>query len=223
MAKRKKPRVFQMGFHRCGTTTLWQYFERNGLNCVHWDGGKLARTLEDNIAAGKPPLGERYADVDFFSEMEALSGLEGEYLTPFKKIEAFVAAYPDDVYILNTRRLPDWINSRYHHWSWAPHTYLAKFKSWMGPGTTDKEVVAYWRKEWHDHHAHFRKFFSKHRPYIRHLEFNIDTDGPHKLMDALPEWKLQEGLWRHMNRKRSGAYGLLTAREAHKRLLGTDE
>lgn len=49
-----RPRYFQIGFHRCGTTSLWRFFERNGIPTVHFDKGNLARRMRDNIEAGGP-------------------------------------------------------------------------------------------------------------------------------------------------------------------------
>ena len=51
-----RPRYFQIGFHRCGTTALAAFFERCGLPCVHHDRGRLARRLREHLAAGRPPL-----------------------------------------------------------------------------------------------------------------------------------------------------------------------
>ena len=57
-------KYFQIGFRKCGTTTLWDFFNRNGIPAVHWDEGDLARRMRDNLEAGRRVLDgydERYA------------------------------------------------------------------------------------------------------------------------------------------------------------------
>ncbi len=51
------PRVFIIGFNKCGTRTLHYYFESNGYRAVHWDKGKLARTVFQNLVDSRPLLG----------------------------------------------------------------------------------------------------------------------------------------------------------------------
>ena len=34
-------KYFQIGFKRCGTTSLAAFFNRSGIPCAHWDRGRL--------------------------------------------------------------------------------------------------------------------------------------------------------------------------------------
>ena len=58
-----RPKVFQIGFNKCGTTSLHQFFQRSGLRSVHWDGGYLAPRMEDNIRAGRRAIAGYEEDV----------------------------------------------------------------------------------------------------------------------------------------------------------------
>jgi len=46
-------KVFQIGFSKCGTTTLARFFSVNGVATVHHDFGYLAKTMQKNIKAGE--------------------------------------------------------------------------------------------------------------------------------------------------------------------------
>ena len=43
---RVPPRLFQIGFNRCGTKSLARFFEANGLCAAHWERGTLAASIE---------------------------------------------------------------------------------------------------------------------------------------------------------------------------------
>ena len=86
-----RPRFFQIGFRRCGTTALAAFFNRCGIPCVHHDKGRLARRMRDNLAAGRAPLDgydRRYAaftNMDFQTPTDHFDG--------FLHFDALLGAY----------------------------------------------------------------------------------------------------------------------------------
>ena len=71
------PRIFQIGFNRCGTTTLIRFFQANGLHCLHWGRGTIAAGIEAAFMEGKPLLTyvdgfQAYGDMEFV-EVESQS------------------------------------------------------------------------------------------------------------------------------------------------------
>ena len=103
-----RPRFFQIGFKRCGTTAVALFFNRCGIPCVHHDKGRLARRMRDNLAAGRAPLDgydRRYAaftNIDFQTPTDHFDG--------FRHFGALLAAYGGRC-ILNTRPVDNWLRS----------------------------------------------------------------------------------------------------------------
>ena len=127
------PRIFQIGFNRCGTTTLIRFFQANNLKCLHWGRGSIAAGIEAARLEGKPLLSYvdgyfAYGDMEFVeveSESKKLlkkkpfrrlyKNLPKDNLTPIYAFENFRELdkqYPGSKFILNTRNVEDWINSR---------------------------------------------------------------------------------------------------------------
>ena len=127
------PRIFQIGFNRCGTTTLIRFFQANNLKCLHWGRGSIAAGIEAARLEGKPLLFYvdgyfAYGDMEFVeveSESKRLlkkkpfrrlyKNLPKDNLTPIYAFENFRELdkqYPGSKFILNTRNVEDWINSR---------------------------------------------------------------------------------------------------------------
>ena len=129
------PLVFQIGFHRCGTTALAAFFERCGLPCVHYDSGRLGRRLRENLAAGRAPLAG-YEGCRAFTNMQYEDG--ADYFDGMAHFRALDAAY-DARFVLNTRPLEHWLRSLAVHYARRPlgaQCLEARF------GTADPTAVA---------------------------------------------------------------------------------
>ena len=170
-----RPRFFQIGFRRCGTTALAAFFNRCGIPCVHHDKGRLARRMRDNLAAGRAPLDgydHRYAaftNIDFQTPTDHFDG--------FRHFDALRAAYGGRC-ILNTRPVDHWLESVMRN---AAHprrraAYRARF------GTDDpREVAGHWRAAWEEHH---RRVLAE-VPAESLLVFDIESDPPERLCDFI--------------------------------------
>ena len=178
----RPPRVFVIGFNKCGTRTLHWYFKSNGYKSVHWDHGKLALAIFRNLSDSAPLL-TGYEDYTIFSDMENIVrdtfAFEAYKLYPY-----FSAQYPDSVFILNTRNVDKWIKSRFEH---GNGSYAKKWRE-IVHAADDEELIARWRQDWDRHHENVERFFAL-NPH-RFLKFDIDTDGAEKLNAALPEYRL---------------------------------
>ena len=171
------PLIFQIGFHRCGTTALAAFFERCGLPCVHYDRGRLGRRLRENLAAGRPPLAgyERYRA---FANMQYEDG--ADYFDGMRRFHELYAAY-DARFVLNTRPLENWLQSLAVHYARRPPALglpclEARF------GTTDPARVAEgWRALREAHHRQVRAEL----PPERLLVFDIESDPPQRLCEFI--------------------------------------
>lgn len=191
------PRVFVIGFNKCGTTSLHAMFKRAGHRCAHFkfkkaDGSnvKLADAIFANRDAGLPLLtGLERARV--FSDME-VNGVERrlEAYTLFRELDA---QYPGSRFILNLRDKDKWLRSRLNQGNGG---YAEKQMKTKGAESRE-ELLAIWSREWDAHVAGVREYFAD-KPG-RLVEFNIEADDPQKLVEAFPDYGLSAENWGKRN------------------------
>jgi hypothetical protein len=209
------PRIFQIGFNRCGTTTLIRFFQANNLKCLHWGRGSIAAGIEAARLEGKPLLFYvdgyfAYGDMEFVeveSESKKLlkkkpfrrlyKNLPKYNLTPIYAFENFRELdkqYPGSKFILNTRNVEDWINSRIR--------FLERGYFYCKHGdrfhSSQEALNQCWREHWDEHTSNVREYFSN-RPEDL-LEFDLDKDGPEKIADFFCDLNLDISKWGHHNK-----------------------
>lgn len=179
-------KIFQIGFNRCGTKTIHDYLCANGLKGVHWDKGRLAKLMFANRAAERELI-RGYDDFEVFTDMEWLAPTE--FLEAYKLYPELAAQHPDAIFILNTRALEAWINSRLTH---GEGRYAALHRAYLKIDS-DTELAAHWRKEWDEHHARVMEFFAggAHRFFV----CRIETDLPSIFDRMLPELELDSSAY----------------------------
>ena len=169
-----RPKIFQIGFHKCGTRTLHRFFEDHGIPTLHWDEGRLARSAHRRIRLGDDPFAD-YPENVFFSDMEFISA--ETHLEIYKEFRYIYSYYPDAFYILNTRNRNDWMRSRAHH-----PLLIDYYKSLLDTESADV-VRSYWAREWREHHADVRRFFDEVKGKL--LVFDLDRHGGEELVSFL--------------------------------------
>jgi Sulfotransferase domain len=175
-------KIFQIGFNKCGTSTIHHYLSANGIRSLHWDKGRLARRIFTNLANGDELLAG-YEEFDAFTDMEFLDG-SGTYLEAYKLFPYLAAHYPDAVFILNTRDPEAWIRSRLTH---GIRPYAKRHMIYYDVTSTE-QLAELWRAEWERHHRRVTEFF-RGKPH-RFFVCRIETDLPHLLSEMIPECKL---------------------------------
>ena len=214
-------RFFQIGFHRCGTTSIHQFFEANGIPSIHNDRGRLAATMFDNLARGKSIL-DGYENYSAFSDMELLT--HDRYLEGYKLYPQIMEQVPDSKFILNVRDPDKWIMSRLIHPSSRRPTDLSeqvvyrdrriltgslyeRYKSCFGLRDVN-EVAAHMRTEWNRHIFSVQDAI----PSDRLLVFNIESDSPLALARFVGLDDSAARLYRRANRTDAYAVRYLRAR-----------
>jgi hypothetical protein len=177
-------KIFQIGFNKCGTSTIHHYLAANGLKSVHWDQGRLAQRMFANLANGIELL-SGYEEFDVFTDMEYLDD-RGTHLEAYKLFPFLAGQYPDAVFILNTRDREDWIRSRLRH---GDGNYAGRHRSHY-KASSDERLADLWRADWERHHRRVTEFFAG-KPY-RFFICRIETDLPHLLDERLPECRLDD-------------------------------
>src|SRR5689334_22565684 len=111
------PKIIQIGFNKCGTVTLNEFFRANGLSTIHWDDGKFALQLIQRMARREDPFAD-YPKVTVFTD-GSVSRADGFLFESFKHFDYIYDFHPDAYYILNTRDSHDWLISRSNHYDLA--------------------------------------------------------------------------------------------------------
>ncbi|MEY4697026.1 MAG: hypothetical protein RIT14_1454 [Pseudomonadota bacterium] len=183
-------RIFQIGFNKCGTRSLYRFFQRSNIAAAHFNRGLLAERLAENLATGRKPLAGpidryvAYTDIQHVTQARVLEG--GTFF------RALYHYYPLSYFILNTRDKAGWIASRLRHGDGA---YARRYGRGLGLAT-EAEVVARWSEDWDRHHAEVMAFFAD-KPG-RLLVFDIKQDSAERLVAFLaPDFVTRAADFRH--------------------------
>jgi hypothetical protein len=196
----KPVKIFQIGFNKCGTTSLAEFFNSNKIASVHYDDGKLATLMWLNHRHNLPLIPNKYANFQGFFDMQNIHANPPIFIAQrlFKDLDQ---QYPGSKFILNIRDKNAWIRSRSRHKTVYGDTYLGltarQYKK------TEPEVLSMWSKEWDEHIAAVKEYF-KDRPDDL-LIFDIEHDGPEKLRNFFIEnYALDLKKYLHKNKTATG-------------------
>jgi hypothetical protein len=175
-------KIFQIGFNRCGTTSIFNFFKYycvNNLKCIHWDHGKIAKTMFRNIKNKQPPLyNSDYVKYNFISDMEASIDNEVYYFAFLYNYKLLDQYYPNSKFILNTRTKENWINSRLRH-------YNSKDIELQKKTYQSTNIVDLWSHQWDQHHKDVIDYFNNREKDL--LIFNIETNNADPIIAFFPE------------------------------------
>jgi hypothetical protein len=167
-------RVFGIGLHKTGTTSLHEAFKMLGLDALHWGTGEAPMIWQEMNALGRSPTLEKFY---------ALSDLPVPLL--YKQIDK---AYPGAKYVLTIREEIAWLASVQKLWSFK-HNPTRKL--WEVYGISHQlHTALYGQKEfdalvflerYRRHNAEVREYF-KNRPNDLLV---LDMDQPRGKMAAL--------------------------------------
>lgn len=168
----RPPRIFQIGFNKCGTRTLVGFFRQNGLRATHWMQGEIGEAMRANIASGRRAF-EGYEDRHFYADYAGASNrpiFEGHMY--FRKI---FDDYPGSLFILNTRNVEAWIHSRMRHQQGKfADRYRAEYNL-----ATMKDLERLWREQYSNHVSSVMEFFQDKSEQL--LVFELDRHGGREL------------------------------------------
>lgn len=162
---RRRPRIIVIGPNKCGTTSLHKFFEMNGLKSIHYDGGRLAKRIISNISSNAMPLAG-YDEYECFSDICYLS--DEIYISSICLRDALVRCYPNEIYILNTRRFEGWLESRNSHG-------IAKNNS------VNERLAAIFSSDY-DAEREYKSYYNIHSCSIKNLHI-FDLDADNKFVD----------------------------------------
>ncbi len=140
-----RPRVFCIGLNRTGTRSLHLALEHLGYRSLHWGGPGVRQQVERAAAEGRP-LVDDFPDVDAFSDIVFLSTHH----------DVLDDQYPGSRFILTTRSLESWIDSRTRH----VERNRSEAAAGRYSGTFLEIEPGRWTEEWHEHHARVERYFA---------------------------------------------------------------
>ena len=152
----RRPRIFGIGLNKTGTTSLHEALTTLGYQSLHWGGPEIRERVEASLAAGEPLLARLDAEIDAFSDVEALS-------TNYRLLDE---QYPGSAFILTVRPVDEWIESRRRHV--ARNVVLKEQGCYSGTFLEVDEPA--WREHWDRHVDGVRSYF---RPSDRFLEWDL--------------------------------------------------
>lgn len=165
--------LFQIGFNKCGTMSLHNFFLNNDIKSIHWAGAKLANKIYENKKNGVSLL-SGYEEYQAFVDMEDADKQQYVAIDLFKDL---YRQYPDAIFIFNDRNVEKWIQSRLKHGLYAKRCMEA-----IGLNSID-EVKEYWRKQYIDHKHNVLEFFGD---KLNFIYFKIDEKNSNdKLIEGL--------------------------------------
>ena len=202
-----RDKYFQIGFHKCGTTAIHRFFNRCGIPSVHYDKGRLGRSMQRNLEAGRFLLAgyeqyEAFAGMSFMTSMQRFDAAE--------HYERLLEQIPHAKFILNTRDRDNWIRSRLAMQNGA---FLESYKSVFGLPSAEA-VIDHWKKEWDARHLEARQRI----PAQQLLVFDIEQDSAQRLCAFAG---LDAAMARHWKRENAtmNALGAFLARRLPKPVL----
>jgi len=185
-----KPRIFQIGFNKCGTRSFYDFFERNGIKSVHFKRGDLARGISENVSSGQPPL-KGWDKWTAYTDMQSVKKTDVIEACTFYR--SFAAYYPRSYFILNTRSKDRWIKSRLNHGT--TQNYGERYRQGLGLASMEETVEA-WSAMWDKHHVEVPAFFKETGQHF--IVYDIEQDEPEKLSKFLaPDFITEPSLFGH--------------------------
>lgn len=180
-------KIFQIGFNKCGTRTIHNFFLKNGIKSVHWKTDLIANTIHNNFLNNFPLLTgiDKYK---VYTDMENVSTQIYAHILYYKELDK---QYPNSKFILNIRDRNKWIKSRLNHGGGSYLRTTMNFHRY-----TKDQVVDMWINDWETHIKDVKDYF-KDRPKDL-LIFNIEEDDVSKLIDFFsPHLDLNKDFWVH--------------------------
>lgn len=170
-----KPKIFLIGFNKCGTTSLHKFFHAQGLKSFHFFLNNQPLAVKASQSSDVLSCRKTFAHGQVFSDFTYLT--EKEFYEPLDMYPLWRQAFPDAYFILNNRDVDSWLKSRMCH---SEGTFLKRYMSLFDQ--TEDEVLLQWRTKFLAHTKSVLSFFEKDE---RFCHFTIGQDDIKKIVSLL--------------------------------------
>lgn len=186
-------KVFFLGFNKTATTAFHKLFESSGYASYHHlvKGKNLAHIMDANLKNQKPILHNisgavAYSDISYYKKNQCIEGNQW-YAELYQE-------YPDSFFILQTRNIEEWIESRSRH---KKGHFIKRCMKSYGIQTKD-EMKDVWRKEREERENQIKRYFRGHPKF---MTFDINNDNIDRLIRHFkPEIILKKDGWKVHNK-----------------------
>jgi hypothetical protein len=137
-------KIFCIGLNKTGTISLHQALTALGFASLHW-GGQASRRAVERAIREDTPLLEYLGDYDAYSDIQRLS----------VNFDLLDRQYPGSKFILTTRDVDGWIDSRRRH---GERNHARKAQG-AYDGTFLEIEPDRWRQQFLEHHARVEEYF----------------------------------------------------------------
>lgn len=179
-------KIFQIGFNKCGTKSLSDFFSNNGYLSVHWDNYKWDEHFKKNQSEGNLLCDGINPHIVFFSDIGFVQ----------RQFQIFAEQYPTSKFIYNVRDIDKWLDSRERHYKKHPLAFSDNFGFTITSGLDRRD---YWKAEWLYHQKVVEEYFVGEKKE-RLLTFDIEKDGVDKLVEFLPNMEFTDLEFPHKNK-----------------------
>lgn len=194
---RSEPKIFVIGFNKCGTKTFNGFFRSNGINSLHCryrpvfsrKKQSAALVMHANVSAGRPILSglrrfQAFSDLVYLDEARVVEGNAF-----FREMHR---DHQDAYFIFNDRPVEAWIASRLSHEGNAFGSFVGRYM--VLTGQSREGVVDLWRQQYEEHKSAVFDYFAN---SDRFLHYDIVNDRPGKVVDFLaPDFRLDVNEWK---------------------------
>lgn len=168
-----RPRVFNIGLNKTGTTSFDEAMTILGLKSLHWGGPEVNELVRAAHADGLPLLANLDQSYDAFSDIGFLA----------RRFRDLDRQYPGSRFVMTVRPIDDWIDSRRRHVE--KNQKMKELGEYTGTFlVVDPDT---WRAEWVHHVTRVREYFAGRDDF---LEIDITAGsgwGPFCDLLGLPE------------------------------------
>eukprot|EP01083_Nonionella_stella_P146557 461112_1 len=203
--------IFQIGFNKCGTGSLFSLFQKNGIPSAHFAKFGSQEIRKDEFGHYKFTLPQIMTDLYlnnaslfnsrlfhqymFYSDFGVYPGFPTlhNYTVPWYKI--LLSQHPNIriKFILNIRNINHWLKSRYlhgYHWNnMFIDFYRDKSDPHSGNINVDISILFEWKRTWYKYMCEVIQYFQQNRPNDL-LIFDMEHDSIHKIQRYLNRYGL---------------------------------
>lgn len=195
-------KVFFIGYNRTATKSLTAIFQHAGYKAWHYTfpvqhttgriiGKPIALQMHENLA-NKEPILSHMPEVHVYSDI--VYQRSEVYIDAIKYYRQMYLEYPDAYFVLNTRNVDGWVQSKVNH---KNGEHLQRCMAYHG---FDDEVamIDKWVEDRAIHHENVKAFFAD-KKYANFLEWHLENDSITKLIQFVKkDFTLSEKDWHQL-------------------------
>jgi hypothetical protein len=185
-------KVFIIGFNRTATKAFSEMFKKGGYVSFHYachDRNGNVAVLAQKMKANLESYYNLLHDIDHanvYSDM--FWHRENEWIDGIKLYDKFNQEYPDSYFILNTREMNGWLESKKNHKKGA---YLKRSMEYHN--LDEQGMLDWFKRDREKTEDDIRTYFQN---YSKFIEFDVENDPIVNLIDFLkPDFFLKEKHW----------------------------